>query len=38
MEIECDILNDLSQEYPCQAETHAIIGCAFAVLNELGHR
>lgn len=24
-------------EYPCKNETHAIIGCAFEVLNELGH-
>jgi GxxExxY protein len=23
--------------YPCSPETHAIIGCAFEVLNELGH-
>jgi len=23
--------------YPCREETHAIIGCAFEVLNELGH-
>jgi GxxExxY protein len=23
--------------YPCEEETHAIIGCAFEVLNELGH-
>ena len=23
--------------FPCKAETHAIIGCAFEVLNELGH-
>jgi GxxExxY protein len=23
-------------EYPCKEETHAIIGCAFEVLNELG--
>lgn len=23
--------------YPCKEETHAIIGCAFEVLNELGH-
>jgi len=26
-----------SAEYPCKEETHAIIGCAFEVLNELGH-
>jgi GxxExxY protein len=24
-------------DFPCKAETHAIIGYAFAVLNELGH-
>ena len=23
--------------YPCKEETHAIIGCAFEVLNEIGH-
>ena len=23
--------------YPCKEETRAIIGCAFEVLNELGH-
>jgi GxxExxY protein len=23
--------------WPCREETHAIIGCAFEVLNELGH-
>lgn len=26
-----------AEAYPCQDETHALIGCAFAVLNELGH-
>lgn len=25
------------EAYPCKEETHAIIGCAFEVLNELGH-
>jgi len=25
------------EDFPCKAETHAIIGFAFAVLNELGH-
>jgi GxxExxY protein len=25
------------ETYPCKEETHAIIGCAFEVLNELGH-
>ena len=24
-------------DHPCKEETHAIIGCAFEVLNELGH-
>lgn len=24
-------------DFPCKAETHDIIGCAFEVLNELGH-
>jgi GxxExxY protein len=23
--------------HPCKEETHAVIGCAFEVLNELGH-
>ena len=26
-----------AEAYPCKEETHAIIGCAFEVLNELGH-
>jgi GxxExxY protein len=26
-----------AKAYPCKEETHAIIGCAFEVLNELGH-
>ena len=26
-----------AEDFPCKAETHAIIGFAFAVLNELGH-
>ena len=26
-----------ANDYPCQEETRAIIGCAFEVLNELGH-
>jgi GxxExxY protein len=25
------------ETYPCKAETHVMIGCAFEVLNELGH-
>lgn len=28
---------EMADAYPCKAETHAIIGCAFEVLNELGH-
>lgn len=26
-----------AEEFPCKQETHAIIGCAFEALNELGH-
>lgn len=26
-----------TEDWPCKEETHAIIGCAFEVLNELGH-
>ena len=26
-----------AEAYPCKEETHVIIGCAFEVLNELGH-
>ncbi len=26
-----------ADDYPCKEETHAIIGCAFEMLNELGH-
>ncbi|MEK7675618.1 MAG: GxxExxY protein [Verrucomicrobiota bacterium] len=26
-----------ADDFPCKEETHAIIGCAFDVLNELGH-
>jgi GxxExxY protein len=26
-----------ADDYPCREETHAIIGCAFEVHNELGH-
>jgi GxxExxY protein len=26
-----------ADDYPCKEDTHAIIGCAFVVLNELGH-
>jgi GxxExxY protein len=28
---------DNSEDYPLKAETHAIIGCALEVLNEIGH-
>jgi GxxExxY protein len=27
----------MADAYPCKEETHAVIGCAFEVLNELGH-
>lgn len=27
----------MNADYPCKEETDAIIGCAFAVLNDLGH-
>ena len=26
-----------AEDFPCKEETHAAIGCAFDVLNELGH-
>jgi len=29
--------SDGPEVFPCKEETHAIIGCAFEVLNELGH-
>src|ERR1051326_6913220 len=29
--------SDTAEAFPCKEETHAIIGCAFEVLNELGH-
>jgi GxxExxY protein len=39
--MNADDFNDLettqSGEFPCKVETHALIGCAFEVLNELGH-
>lgn len=39
--MDADELPDLQagrrEAYPCSGETHAIIGCAFEVLNELGH-
>jgi GxxExxY protein len=37
MENEPKTGEDQSTKYPCKAETHEIIGCAFEVLNELGH-
>jgi GxxExxY protein len=37
MENERENPDDQSAQYPCKEETHAIIGCAFEVLNELGH-
>ena len=30
-------MDDQDEKYPCKEETHALIGCAFEVLNELGH-
>ena len=39
--MDADDFHDASTEradaYPCKGETQAIIGCAFEVLNELGH-
>jgi GxxExxY protein len=32
-----DLQAGKAEAYPCQDETGAIIGCAFEVLNELGH-
>ena len=32
-----DSMRRSGEDFPCKAETHAIIGFAFAVLNELGH-
>jgi GxxExxY protein len=32
-----DLRSGSADAYPCKEETHAIIGCAFEVLNELGH-
>ena len=32
-----DLLGGRAEMYPCKEETRAIIGCAFEVLNELGH-
>jgi GxxExxY protein len=32
-----DLQAGRSDAYPCADEAHAVIGCAFEVLNELGH-
>jgi len=32
-----DLQSGKAEAFPCKEETHAIIGCAFEVLNELGH-
>src|ERR1035438_375816 len=32
-----DSLPGKEDAFPCPEETHALIGCAFEVLNELGH-
>src|SRR5437762_5702608 len=32
-----DLHASAAEAYPLKQETHAIIGCAFEVLNELGH-
>src|SRR6185437_14647090 len=32
-----DLRPNNPEEFPCKLETHAIIGCSFEVLNELGH-
>ena len=32
-----DLPNPKAEDFPCKPETHAIIGCSFEVLNELGH-
>ena len=32
-----DLHSGRAEFYPCKEETHAIIGCAFEILNELGH-
>src|SRR5207302_8263434 len=32
-----DLHASAAEAYPLKEETHAIIGCAFEVLNELGH-
>ena len=32
-----DLMRQDGENFPCKLETHAIIGFAFSVLNELGH-
>lgn len=32
-----DLRAERNESHPCKEETHAVIGCAFEVLNELGH-
>lgn len=32
-----DLRVGTADTYPCKEETHTIIGCAFEVLNDLGH-
>src|ERR1043165_7238281 len=32
-----DLQSGKADAFPCKEETHALIGCAFEVLNELGH-
>src|ERR1043165_1719208 len=32
-----DLKSGKADVFPCKEETHGIIGCAFEVLNELGH-
>jgi GxxExxY protein len=32
-----DLQSGKAETFPCKEEAHAIIGCAFEVLNELGH-
>ena len=32
-----DLSSGKNAEFPCKEETHAIIGCVFVVMKELGH-
>ena len=34
---QCDSRHEDAEVFPFKEETHAVIGCAFAVINELGH-